>query len=178
MNPVEIKDIYPLPPRYEECHISKIPNEIKLICDEMKESRKGLFLHGGVGTGKTFIAYAIARYLYEEKKIKVKFENSLDILEEIKRCALNKSEFWAINELSNFKGLIVLDDLGCEKSSEWVQQTLYSLINKRYISKIPIVITSNYNLTELAERIGERTVSRIVEMCNVIELTGDDRRLM
>ena len=67
---------------------------------------------------------------------------------------------------------------GSEKITEWVLETFYLLINKKYNERIPLVITSNFKLMNLATQLNDRIVSRIVEMCDVVELTGEDRRLI
>ena len=61
--------------------------------------------------------------------------------------------------------LLHIDDLGAEKTTEWVLEQLYSIVNARYEEQRAIVVTTNLMPDELAEQIGERTVSRLVEMC-------------
>jgi DNA replication protein DnaC len=72
--------------------------------------------------------------------------------------------------------VLILDDLGAEKASEWVAETLYILIDDRYGNMKPTVFTSNYSPSELAERLGDRIVSRIMEMCRIIEIKTSDKR--
>ena len=81
-----------------------------------------------------------------------------------------------INNPDN-KSLLILDDIGVERVSDFVLETLYRVINYRYVNMLPTIFTSNLNIQELADKIGDRSVSRIVEMCGVVELTGSDRRL-
>jgi DNA replication protein DnaC len=74
--------------------------------------------------------------------------------------------------------LLHIDDLGAEKSSEWVLEQLYALINERYEARRPILVTTNLDQAELEQQIGERTVSRLVEICgDPLPLFGDDRRV-
>jgi DNA replication protein DnaC len=72
--------------------------------------------------------------------------------------------------------LLHIDDLGAEKRSDWVLEQLYSLVNERYESQRSIVITTNLDHPELEEQIGSRTVSRLSEMCDEIEVRGKDYR--
>lgn len=73
--------------------------------------------------------------------------------------------------------LLVLDDLGAEKSSDFAIQSLYLIIDRRYSREQQTIITSNLSLGEIAEKIGDRIASRIAGMCKVVELKGKDRRL-
>ena len=73
--------------------------------------------------------------------------------------------------------LLQIDDVGAEKTSDWVLEQLYAIVNQRYEDQRSIVITTNLmNRDELAEQIGERTVSRLEEICEVIPITGPDQR--
>jgi DNA replication protein DnaC len=73
--------------------------------------------------------------------------------------------------------ILILDDLGAEKSSEWVREQLYVIINQRYINMLPTLVTTNCTTEELMERLGERTVSRLIEMTDSYKITADDYRL-
>lgn len=73
--------------------------------------------------------------------------------------------------------VLFLDDIGTEKTTDWSQQTLYTVIDRRYREVMQTVITSNLSLNELSDRTGDRITSRISDMCKVIELKGKDRRV-
>ena len=72
--------------------------------------------------------------------------------------------------------LLVLDDVGAEKASEWTQERIYSIVDERYVHCLPLIVTSNLPPKELAAQTGERTASRLAEMCIVVPITGTDRR--
>jgi DNA replication protein DnaC len=73
--------------------------------------------------------------------------------------------------------LLHLDDLGAEHRTDWVLEQLYSIVNARYEAERAIVATTNLMPDELSERLGSRTVSRLVEICgDLIPLFGEDRR--
>ena len=141
-----------------------------------KGDRKGknsLLLTGDVGTGKTHLAAAIAQYCMEHGKV-VKFGNITDIFQSLKN-AFTKDE----DVLSEIKSvpLLVLDDLGKENDTEWAKETIYSIINYRYEHMLPTVITTNFTLTDMQDRLGEATVSRLIEMCEYVTMYGEDKRM-
>ena len=75
--------------------------------------------------------------------------------------------------------LLHIDDLGAEKRSDWVLEQLYAIVDERYGSERSMVVTTNLPETELEEQIGQRTVSRLVEMCGELgplALQGRDNR--
>ena len=72
--------------------------------------------------------------------------------------------------------LLHIDDVGAEKTSPWVLEQLYAIVNARYEDEKSIVITTNLAQEELCEQIGVRTVSRLKEICEVLPLYGEDAR--
>jgi DNA replication protein DnaC len=72
--------------------------------------------------------------------------------------------------------LLHIDDLGAEKRSDWVLEQLYAIVDERYATNRSILVTTNLEVGALEEQIGERTVSRLAEMCETLPLYGDDRR--
>lgn len=73
-------------------------------------------------------------------------------------------------------GLLLLDDLGAAKGSEWVEETTYRLLNHRYNALLPSIFTTNLPLADLREHLGDRLASRLVETCVRLSMTGPDRR--
>jgi DNA replication protein DnaC len=70
-----------------------------------------------------------------------------------------------------------IDDLGAEKRSDWVLEQLYAIVNERYEAERSIIVTTNLiDIGELEQQIGERTVSRLSEVCETIALLGTDQR--
>ena len=169
-----------IPPRYQEAsYETDVPERIKLLLRNMGESKKGIYIHGAIGTGKTHIAYAILKKMNEISRYGGELWNTTELLREIKddfdRPYIDKRR--VCEKLMESSKILFLDDIGVEKATEFVQETFYMLINKQYNEKFPIIFTSNKSVSELAEHVGERTASRIVEMCDVVELTGEDRRI-
>ena len=136
------------------------------------ESKRGLFIHGPVGTGKTHIAAALLRTRSgmgnTVPRLLLSLRKSFEDQE--------TSEAQIIDRYSRYS-FLVLDDMGAEKSSEYSIQSLYLIIDQRYRDMLPTIITSNLSLTELANKLDDRIASRIAGMCDVVKLTGKDRRL-
>lgn len=136
----------------------------------------GLVFFGPVGTGKTHLAAAISNRLFGT--IGVLFISCPEFLMKLRDAMNGRGAKKNLSLLSTAKavGLLVLDDIGTEKSSEWVTEILFILINHRYEFKLPTLLTTNCNLTLLEEKIGDRIVSRLVEMCRCVEFSGPDYR--
>ena len=171
-----------IPLKYENAKWEDVPKKIQEAFENIKNTKKGIYLHGAVGTGKTHIAYAIKKhYDMPEAGRYLRMWNVVDLMHEIKadfdRDAYSKRRPEEELTERDRRFLLILDDMGAEKPTDFVAETLYRIINHRYIHEIPTIITSNYSIGELADRIGERSASRIVEMCDIVELTGGDRRL-
>jgi DNA replication protein DnaC len=168
-----------VPARYEKSKWEDVPDVIRETAEAMAESRKGLFIHGAVGTGKTHIAYGIAKHVYEDMRKKVMVVNSAELLGKIRSSFNNRFEGDYLDDILTFKGLLVIDDLGSERLTDtgFVEEQFYLIINRKYNDMLPVVFTSNFDVSQLSERLGERVASRLVEMCEIIELGGDDKRM-
>ena len=136
----------------------------------------GLFLTGVIGSGKTYLACAIARELVIQGK-SVRFKSAPELFEDI-RASFNGrgSEYEIIDRLSKTKYLII-DDAGAEKSSDFTLDRLYLIIDHRYSDELPTIITSNLSLNDIKNRIHDRLASRISEMCETIVMPNKDLRL-
>ncbi len=127
----------------------------------------GLIMRGGVGSGKTHVAVAILKEVLGKGYFGV-FWNFNDLLSHL-RASYNRdaveSEDRVLAPLDR-ADLLVLDDLGTESVSDWVRDRLYLIINRRYESGAPTIITTNCEEAELEARVGPRIVSRLCEMCS------------
>lgn len=139
---------------------------------------RGLWIEGGVGTGKTTLAMLVSKTAIEQGH-SVAIYSLPRLLARIRRTydggagELSYLEFF--RRLTSVD-LLHLDDLGAEKRSDWVLEQLYAIVDERYATNRSIVVTTNLKLGELEEQIGERTVSRLVEMCETLVLYGEDQR--
>ncbi|HNY26974.1 MAG TPA: ATP-binding protein [Candidatus Sumerlaeota bacterium] len=136
---------------------------------------RGLLIEGVVGCGKTHIAIAILREVIQKGYTGL-YYNMVDLLSDIRSTygdATEASESDLLEEV-NAPDLLVLDDLGAEKTSEWVNDRLYLIVNRRYESGKPVVVTTNLSLDELIRKVGERTVSRLCEICETFAPFPDE----
>jgi DNA replication protein DnaC len=133
---------------------------------------RSVFLHGTVGTGKTHRAVALALACEAAANF-----CSVPLWLADTRRSFNGGEQTDDYRDLTASGLLVLDDLGVEKGSEWAQEYIYCLIEAIYEQQTVVLITSNLSLSELSKRLGPRIASRIAEMCDIEEMTGPDRRV-
>lgn len=160
---------------------------IKNYTSKIIESKtdKGLFITGTYGVGKTYLASCIANELIKNK-IPVVFGTLIQLLDYIKNTykdvEISDKEY--INLYSTVD-LLIIDDLGKEKPTEWVLEKLFLIVNNRYNNCLPIVITTNYNRNQLRERlcvnknysIVDSIISRLYAMCGGIEIKDKDHRM-
>ena len=145
--------------------------------DENLDAGRGLWFFGGVGTGKTTLAMLVSKAALDGGR-SVAIYSLPRLLAEI-RTTFDDSSQRSYTELLDRLAsvdLLHIDDVGAEKTSPWVLEQLYALVNARYEDERSVVITTNLERQELAEQINERTVSRLEEMCDVLPLYGDDAR--
>lgn len=131
---------------------------------------KGLLLRGSTGVGKTHIAVGILMEVLD-RNVSGLYCNVTDLLSRL-RDTYNQgrtdTEADILEELDRVD-LLVLDDLGAEKATEWVLDRLYLVVNRRYENARPIIVTTNCDDAGLRERVGPRIVSRLYEMCMLID---------
>lgn len=153
----------------------------KFVKDVQKNPHSdGIVLTGPVGCGKTFLAAAIANCLLEDGK-EVLFIVVPDLLDQIRATFDSDYEFSEHDLINTARGvgILILDDLGAHNYTDWTRNKLYSIINYRLNNRLPTVITTNLDLAELEEYVGERTASRILQMCTTYRLMVEtDIRLL
>jgi DNA replication protein DnaC len=145
----------------------------------------GLLYLGSCGVGKTHLAVAVLKALVL-KGIPGLFYDFRDLLKEIQDSYnpnTHTSELKVLSPVYDAE-VLVLDELGASKPTEWVQETMTHIINKRYNDKKTTIFTSNYHDIQipsardetLSDRVGVRLLSRLHEMCRTILIEGDDYR--
>lgn len=155
--------------------VTKIAKRYVENFEQLKEDGKGLIFYGGVGTGKTFIAAAIANALYE-KGIPAMVTNFSYISNKLQESFEGKQAY--INALDVFD-LLVIDDFGAERKTEYMQEIIFNVIDARYRSGKPMLITTNLDLDAIkspATIEEKRVMDRILEKCFPIEVKGGSHR--
>lgn len=144
--------------------------------EEMEEQGLGLLLWGDVGTGKSFFAGCVANALLR-RNVPVLMTNFSRIFNEL--GGMSQGERNAYLRSLNFYRLLILDDLGIERSSAFALEQIYQVVNDRYVSGRPLIVTTNLTLRELKEEQElplQRIYSRILERCVPLKLNRRDFR--
>jgi DNA replication protein DnaC len=145
--------------------------------DENLDSGRGLWFVGATGTGKTTLAMLVSKAALKAGR-SVAIYSLPRLLNEIRDYAhrAERSHLDLLDRLTTID-LLHVDDVGAERTTDWVLEELYSIVNARYEDQRSMVITTNLGYDELAAQISERTVSRLTEMCVQLPLQGEDRRI-
>jgi DNA replication protein DnaC len=202
-----------IPRRYEHCELSNFEFEgphIGLATARMAACRfveeypvdaTGLLLIGSIGVGKTHLAVGIVKELILSKGIACLFYDYRELLKQIQNSyndSVKATELEVLRPVFETE-VLVLDELGAVKPTEWVWDTVSLILNSRYNESRTTIITTNYpddsaqdahaNSTSefsraqrairretLGDRIGERMRSRLHEMCRIVTMEGQDFR--
>jgi len=158
----------------------------KLIENWIKErthEKRGLYLFGTTGTGKTH-NLKILLELNKKKQNNIHMYTVPELLNKIAllRLEMSNDTFQfrrnasLINQILSGKRPLILDDIGTETLSERKIEDLYTLINNMYENKTTLIVSSNLSLPELERKLGDIICSRIAGMCHIVELSGEDKR--
>jgi DNA replication protein DnaC len=195
-----------IPPRYEHCsfeNFNPITDRLKVVkaaalkfVEEYPVVDCGLLILGPCGVGKTHLAVSILREIIQKDGAQGLFCDFRELLKRIQNSynpVSQSSELEILDPVLNSDPLVI-DDLGAERPTEWVRDTVSYIINSRYNRRLTTIITTNFDdqLREskvladgtvlskeenLEDRIGTRLRSRLYEMCKVIRIEGFDFRL-
>ena len=185
-----------IPRRYQHCDLAnytaynekltKALEHATRLAEGFPVVERGLLLLGPPGVGKTHLAVAILRQVITARGARGIFYDTRDLLRMIRSTYDQANQVAEIDVLRPVieADMLVLDDLGAEKTSEWVEETLNLIVNARYSARRTTVFTSNYeekgddtsDPDSLLCRIGYRMRSRLHEMCELLDLDGADYR--
>ena len=184
-----------IPKRYQHCTLGNFTayNEsLQQACRQgstdrgvIPGRRQGLLLGGQPGVGKTHLAAAVLKQVIQTTGARGLFYDTRDLLRVIRStydASIRTTELEVLRPVMT-ADLLVLDDLGAEKTSEWVEETMNLIVNTRYNERRLTIFTSNYQdipddtePNSLLFRIGYRMRSRLHEMCEFVEMDGADYR--
>jgi DNA replication protein DnaC len=197
-----------LPARYEECSLATFEamtpslrasvEKCLLYCNSYPhlgstEEGLGLLFTGDNGVGKTHLAVSVLRELAASKGVKGQFWDFHELMREIKSSYDPETKTTEVQVLAPVveADVLLLDDLGAWKMTDWMNDTLFYILNSRYLAKRATLITTNFQDVDrqtaasadslrrkeyLIDRIGQRLRSRLMEMCLVVAVEGTDYR--
>lgn len=173
-----------LPKRFENAKMSDFKFGSEL-------DNAALFISGSTGVGKTHLLAALAKRqltigcnsrtksddITQEEISYAKFISIVNLLVMFRGTMNNQSSMTEASLFAEYAHaeFLFLDDLGVQKESDWVSETVYRIIDYRYANMLPTCITSNLTIAEI-EKQNMRIASRIMGMCEILELKGSDRR--
>jgi DNA replication protein DnaC len=184
-----------IPPNYKRCDLDnfrdyndslvRAVSRAKAFAESFPVVDKGLLFLGPSGLGKTHLAVATLKRVVTRCGARALFRPMGALLRQIRDTynpVVRSTERQVIQPVIDAE-LLVLDDLGRERPTDWVEETLTLIIDTRYNERRPTIITSNYGLMDdstepnaLISRIGFRTMSRLHEMCEFVQMSGVDYR--
>lgn len=148
--------------------------------EEMREQDLGLLFWGRPGNGKTFAAGCIANALLESEDLHaptVRMTTFGTILNQLPGMTAQDKEWY----LDGFRtcDLLILDDFGMERRTEYAQEQVFNIIDGRYVSRKPLIVTTNLSLNELkhpTDMVQQRIFDRVLEMCVPVCFDGESLR--
>ncbi len=144
---------------------------------QAKAENLGLLLWGDIGTGKSFLAACIANALIDQQ-VPVLMTNFSKILNQMGEIYA-EDRYSYIASFSRFP-LLIIDDLGIERNTGYALEQVYAVIDERYKSGLPLIVTTNLTIFQMQnprDAAHARIYSRVLEMCTPVQITGGDLRM-
>ena len=143
------------------------------------DEHRGCMLMGTYGTGKTGLLVAMLREIASgwadaNSTHRLRFLTGSDLMAFLRAGYNDDTRDRYEQRLAQLRTvrLLAIDDLGAERPTDWVQEQFFTIVNYRYEHLLPIFATTNYGLQELAERLGERVLERLMDCCQPIDFKG------
>ncbi len=162
-------------------HTSSQEKAVRDLIDysQKADESRNVFISGKVGVGKTHLAVSLAKRIIRDSLKRVLFIAGVDLLYQIKEtfdpdCEIATAE---ITDKHSRVPYLIIDDLGVEKATEWVREVFYLIVNRRYNRCLPTIITTNFSYRDLALKLGDRLISRLLHDALIIKLDGKDYRM-
>lgn len=163
-----------VPPRYLDCSLENYTG--------WKPDNRPTALLGPCGTGKTHLAVGYLReWVLEHGSGSAWFQRAGTLVRQLRECCGEfacESEESLVRRLGQEYRFLVLDDLGAEALTDFTLQGIYDIVDLRYAYGLPTIVTSNLDVGRLVVAYGDRFMSRLMAMGEVVELSGEDYRLV
>ncbi len=170
-----------VPARYRDADPTRGLAELRGV----NVAETGVLLYGPSGRGKTFqaslLVQAAIRHAFEHGRqtpssMQFQWHNAASLFERL-RAQMRRDDATrlTIDQLANAR-VLVLDDLGAERPTDWVRERLYDIVNTRYEANRSVLVTTNLNPEQMERQLGARIAGRLIEMCRVIDVDGPQLR--
>lgn len=166
-----------VPKRFAAASLIDFPEAIqKRVLDWFAAPQDGLFIHGSVGSGKTHLACAIVRLFFLTRRY-AHFLRAAELYSCLRDCySRNESEAGLLEKFVAYP-LLVLDDIGAGSLSDYERRITLEILDRRLNSLKPTVVTSNWDLQFISDKLDDRIASRMAGL-SILELSGGDKRLV
>ena len=161
--------------KYNERNL-KLCRRYAMKFDQMVEKDQGLIFWGSVGTGKSFAAACIANYLLD-RKVPVVMTSFVKLLEVFQS---GRDEETSILNRLGYAKLVIFDDLGAERGTDYALEKVYNIVDSRYRKNLPMILTTNLTIEEMKSEVDmryRRIYDRVFETCYPMQFTGPSWRM-
>lgn len=161
--------------KYNERNL-KLCRRYAMKFDQMVEKDQGLIFWGSVGTGKSFAAACIANYLLD-RKVPVVMTSFVKLLEVFQS---GRDEETSILNRLGYAKLVIFDDLGAERGTDYALEKVYNIVDSRYRKSLPMILTTNLTIEEMKSEVDmryRRIYDRVFETCYPMQFTGPSWRM-
>lgn len=178
-NPERWLKEYQVPAKFMGCSFDNFTggDQVKAICRTFP--KESILLSGKTGCGKTHLAVATLREFIIKSETPIYsnpiFITSPELLLHIRSCFATNSDEFALVDRYSKAPVLILDDLGADKATEWAVNTLYLIIDRRNKDLLPTFITTNLSIQEIENQYGARIASRLSDM-KIVEIKMADYR--